>query len=122
MVLLGQCRLIVRLSAHLKVQRRIWRFNHLQTKTLILSQNWGLTNQIAKALWSMIKSGLLRGRAMSVEAMVQGMIDMMNEALVDAAKHDKGNSAAGTRVRKAMQAIKGGAQDVRVKVQADKNA
>ncbi|MEC7704435.1 MAG: histone H1 [Candidatus Thermoplasmatota archaeon] len=50
------------------------------------------------------------------------MIDMMNEALVDAAKHDKGNSAAGTRVRKAMQAIKGSAQDVRVKVQADKNA
>ena len=59
---------------------------------------------------------------MSVEAMVQGMIDMMNDALVDAAKHDKGNSAAGTRVRKAMQAIKGSAQDVRVKVQADKNA
>ena len=59
---------------------------------------------------------------MSVEAMVQGMIDMMNDALVDAAKHDKGNGAAGTRVRKAMQAIKGSAQDVRVKVQADKNA
>tara|TARA_B100001113_G_scaffold352484_1_gene354019 strand:+ start:659 stop:871 length:213 start_codon:yes stop_codon:yes gene_type:complete len=70
----------------------------------------------------MIKSGLLRAGGMSVEAMVQGMIDMMNEALVDAAKHDKGNSAAGTRVRKAMQAIKGSAQDVRVKVQADKNA
>ena len=59
---------------------------------------------------------------MSVEAMVQKMIDDLTAALVDAAKHDKGNSAAGTRVRKAMQAIKGSAQDVRVKVQADKNA
>ncbi len=59
---------------------------------------------------------------MSVEAMVQGMIDTLNDAMVDAAKHDRGNSAAGTRVRKAMQAIKGTAQDVRKQVQADKNA
>ena len=43
---------------------------------------------------------------MSVEAMVQKMIDDLTAALVDAAKHDKGNSAAGTRVRKAMQAAK----------------
>ncbi len=70
----------------------------------------------------MIKGGLQRAGPMSVEAMVQGMIDMLNEALVDAGKHDRGNSAAGTRVRKAMQAIKGSAQDVRVKVQSDKNA
>ncbi len=59
---------------------------------------------------------------MSVEAMVQGMIDTLNDAMVDAAKHDRGNSAAGTRVRKAMQSIKGAAQDVRKQVQADKNA
>ena len=59
---------------------------------------------------------------MSVEAMVQGMIDTLNEALVDAGKHDRGNSAAGTRVRKAMQATKNAAQDVRKQVQADKNA
>lgn len=59
---------------------------------------------------------------MSVEAMVQKMIDDLTEALVDAAKHDKGNSAAGTRVRKAMQNSKAAAQDVRIKVQADKNA
>ena len=70
----------------------------------------------------MIKGGLQRAGPMSVEAMVQGMIDMLNDALVDAGKPDRGNSAAGTRVRKAMQAIKGSAQDVRVKVQADKNA
>ncbi len=59
---------------------------------------------------------------MSVEAMVQGMIDTLNDAMGDAAKHDRGNSAAGTRVRKAMQSIKGSAQDVRKQVQADKNA
>ena len=59
---------------------------------------------------------------MSVEAMVQGMIDTLNEALVDAGKHDRGNSAAGTRVRKAMQTVKGAAQDVRVQGQSDKNA
>ena len=58
---------------------------------------------------------------MSVETMVQGMIDALTDALGDAAKHDRGNSAAGTRVRKAMQACKGCAQDVRKQVQSDKN-
>lgn len=70
----------------------------------------------------MIKNVLQRAGPMSVEAMVQGMIDTLNDALGDAGKHDRGNSAAGTRVRKAMQAIKGAAQDVRKQVQADKNA
>lgn len=59
---------------------------------------------------------------MSVEAMVNKMIEDLNAALADAVKHDKGNAAAGTRVRKAMQAAKATAQDVRAKVQADKNA
>ncbi len=59
---------------------------------------------------------------MSVEAMVNKMIEDLNAALADAVKHDKGNAAAGTRVRKAMQAAKASAQDVRAKVQADKNA
>ena len=85
-------------------------------------ENQSLALKIADAPWSMIKSGLQRASGMSVEAMVQGMIDTLNDALVDAGKHDRGNSAAGTRVRKAMQSIKGAAQDVRVKVQADKNA
>ena len=56
---------------------------------------------------------------MSVEAMVQAMIDDLTAALGDAVKHDK--NAAGTRVRKAMQACKAAAQDVRVQVQNDKN-
>ena len=59
---------------------------------------------------------------MSVADMVQGMIDTLNEALVDAGKHDRGNSAAGTRVRKAMQSTKNSAQAVRKPVQSDKNA
>lgn len=58
---------------------------------------------------------------MSVEGMVQKMIDDLTAALVDAAKHDKGNSAAGTRVRKAMQSVKSEAQTIRLKVQSDKN-
>ena len=68
------------------------------------------------------KSRFHRGQAMSVEAMVQTMIDDLTAALVDAAKHDKGNAAAGTRVRKAMQEAKSAAQAVRTQVQADKNA
>tara|TARA_B100000902_G_scaffold391638_1_gene442629 strand:+ start:892 stop:1173 length:282 start_codon:yes stop_codon:yes gene_type:complete len=59
---------------------------------------------------------------MSVEAMVQTMIDDLTAALGDAVKHDKGNAAAGTRVRKAMQEAKAAAQAVRTQVQADKNA
>ena len=35
--------------------------------------------------------------------------------------YDKGNKAAGTRVRKAMQEIKSMAQDIRVEVQNKKN-
>ena len=58
---------------------------------------------------------------MSVEAMVQKMIDDLTAALVDAVKHDKGNKAAGTRVRKAMQSAKTMAQSIRVQVQNDKN-
>ena len=59
---------------------------------------------------------------MSVEAMVQAMIDDLTAALVDAAKHDKGNSAAGTRVRKAMQDSKAAAQDVRKDVLGLRNS
>jgi NADH dehydrogenase FAD-containing subunit len=54
--------------------------------------------------------------------MVQGMIDALTDALGDAAKHDKGNSAAGTRVRKAMQGAKAAAQNIRTQVQGDKNS
>ena len=59
---------------------------------------------------------------MSVTNMVQGMIDELNTALADAEKHDRGNSAAGTRVRKAMQSAKNTAQAIRLRVQSDKNS
>jgi|TARA_X000000368_G_C22897874_1_gene652691 hypothetical protein len=61
-------------------------------------------------------------RVMSVSDMVQGMIDELTAVMTDAGKHDGGNSAAGTRVRKAMQAVKGSAQAVRLQVQNDKNS
>ena len=69
-----------------------------------------------------IKADYSAGQDMSVEAMVQTMIDDLTAALGDAVKHDKGNAAAGTRVRKAMQDAKSAAQAVRAQVQADKNA
>ena len=59
---------------------------------------------------------------MSVREMIQGMINELTEALGDAEKHDAGNGAAGTRVRKVMQTCKGLAQEVRVRVQGDKNS
>jgi len=54
--------------------------------------------------------------------MIQDMINELTEAIADAEKHDSGNNAAGTRVRKVMQTCKKLAQDVRVKVQGDKNS
>ena len=68
------------------------------------------------------KSRFACGQVMSVEAMVQTMIDDLTATLADAVKHDKGNAAAGTRVRKAMQGAKSAAQAVRSQVQNDKNA
>jgi len=59
---------------------------------------------------------------MSVREMVQDMINELTETLGDAEKHDSGNNAAGTRIRKVMQECKGLAQDVRIKVQGDKNS
>ncbi len=58
---------------------------------------------------------------MSIETMLQDMIDNLTETMKDAGKHDKGVNAAGTRVRKTMQGIKAAAQNVRKQVQADKN-
>ena len=58
---------------------------------------------------------------MSVKKMMHDMIEMLEDAVGDAVKHDKGNKAAGTRVRKAMQSAKGMAQSIRVQVQNDKN-
>lgn len=49
--------------------------------------------------------------------------NLVNDLGPDFAKfYDKGNKAAGTRVRKGMQTIKGLAQEVRVAVSAKNNA
>ena len=50
---------------------------------------------------------------MSVEKMLEEMAGDIVAAMKDAAKCDKGNKAAGTRVRKVMQEVKAKAQDVR---------
>ena len=48
--------------------------------------------------------------------------DTINDCQTDVTKFVEGNNSAGTRVRKAMQAVKSLAQDVRVEVQDQKNA
>jgi len=47
--------------------------------------------------------------------------DAINDCQTDVTKFVEGNNSAGTRVRKAMQAIKSLAQDVRIEVQDQKN-
>jgi hypothetical protein len=47
--------------------------------------------------------------------------DVVNDCQTDIIKFVDGNNSAGTRVRKAMQAIKSLAQDVRIEVQDQKN-
>ncbi len=56
---------------------------------------------------------------MSAAAQVQTMIDNLEALKGDAEKHDKGQKAAGTRVRVAMQAVKADAQTLRTSVLAD---
>ena len=46
----------------------------------------------------------------------------INDCQSDVTKFVEGNNSAGTRVRKAMQAVKQLAQDVRVEVQDQKNS
>jgi hypothetical protein len=53
--------------------------------------------------------------------LLQNMEGQMERAAFDAVKFDQGNNSAGTRVRKAMQNVKGLAQQVRLEVQAQKN-
>ena len=47
--------------------------------------------------------------------------DAINDCQSDVTKFVEGNNSAGTRVRKAMQAVKSLAQDVRIEVQEQKN-
>ena len=58
---------------------------------------------------------------MTIAGEVTKLQALLEEALVDAQKADKGNKAAGTRLRKVMQQLKTGAQDVRVAVIAKRS-
>ena len=48
--------------------------------------------------------------------------NVINDCQADVTKFVEGNNSAGTRVRKAMQAVKSLAQNVRIEVQEQKNA
>ena len=54
--------------------------------------------------------------------LLETMEEQLCNAAEDSAKFIQGNNSAGTRVRKAMQNIKGLAQQVRLEVQEQKNS
>tara|TARA_Y100000994_G_scaffold186967_1_gene155713 strand:- start:3631 stop:3858 length:228 start_codon:yes stop_codon:yes gene_type:complete len=54
---------------------------------------------------------------------LEELITLLEEVKADYHKfYEKGNSAAGTRVRKTMQEVKTAAQDIRIDVQNTKNS
>ena len=57
-----------------------------------------------------------------LDSLFDSLQDVINDCQTDVTKFVEGNNSAGTRVRKAMQAVKQLAQDVRVEVQDQKNA
>ena len=57
-----------------------------------------------------------------LDSLFDSLQDIINDCQTDVSKFVEGNNSAGTRVRKAMQAVKQLAQDVRVEVQDQKNA
>ena len=57
-----------------------------------------------------------------LDSLFDSLQDVINDCQTDVTKFVEGNNSAGTRVRKAMQAVKKLAQTVRVEVQDQKNA
>jgi len=57
-----------------------------------------------------------------LNSLFDNLQNAVNDCQTDVTKFVDGNNSAGTRVRKAMQAIKALAQDVRVEVQDQKNS
>ena len=57
-----------------------------------------------------------------LDSLFDDLQDVVNDCQTDVIKFVEGNNSAGTRVRKAMQAVKSLAQEVRVEVQDQKNA
>ena len=57
-----------------------------------------------------------------LNSLFDNLQNAVNDCQTDVTKFVDGNNSAGTRVRKAMQAVKSLAQDVRVEVQDQKNS
>ena len=57
-----------------------------------------------------------------LNSLFDSLQNAVNDCQTDVTKFVDGNNSAGTRVRKAMQAVKSLAQDVRVEVQDQKNS
>ena len=57
-----------------------------------------------------------------LDSLFDNLQDVVNDCQTDIRKFVDGNNSAGTRVRKAMQAVKALAQEVRVEVQNQKNS
>ena len=57
-----------------------------------------------------------------LDSLFDKLQDVINDCQTDVTKFVEGNNSAGTRVRKAMQAVKQLAQDVRIEVQDQKNS
>ena len=57
-----------------------------------------------------------------LDSLFDKLQDVINDCQTDVSKFVDGNNSAGTRVRKAMQAVKSLAQDIRVEVQDQKNS
>ena len=58
----------------------------------------------------------------NLNSLFDSLQNAVNDCQTDVTKFVDGNNSAGTRVRKAMQAVKSLAQDVRVEVQDQKNS
>jgi len=56
-----------------------------------------------------------------INSLFDNLQDAINDCQGDVTKFVDGNNSAGTRIRKAMQAVKSLAQEVRVEVQEQKN-
>ena len=59
---------------------------------------------------------------MSIESQMQAITDELTAAVADANKFDRGNSAAGTRVRKAAMSVTKALKSIRTEVQTIKNS
>ena len=58
---------------------------------------------------------------MSVTTSVNNLIQNLTEALDDATKHESGNNAAGTRLRKQLQDVVNTCKTLRKQVQEERN-